>query len=223
MEAPSPWRPPSPLPERVETERVVIRAFHPDDATSMHAAIEADRASFLPWVTWARDDNRTVAECVFHIERFRRNAARATPTPDDFVLGIFDRNTGQVLGGTGLHRIDLAAHCGEIGYWMRGDRRNQGLTSEAVAVLISWGFRAQPAGWGFRRIIIACSANNVASATVPRKLGIRQECYRVKDRWVEGLGFEDSLEFAILADEWDADKSRRVLPSDLAPEEVIRR
>lgn len=173
----------------------------------MLAAINADRASLQPWLPWAAVDNRSVAECVFNIERFRR--ARSASPPTDFAFGILDAATGEVLGGTGFHKLDFEIGQGEIGYWIRGDRARRGLCTEAVAALITWGLTPQSrGGWGFRRITILCAEPNVASRRVPEKLGLRRELSIRGDRWVEGLGFVGTLGWGVLADEWDFEAKR---------------
>ena len=198
-DAPAPWRAPQPLPSRLETDRLVIRWWVAEDAAKQLEALNTgppDRAAFLPWLPWAKVDNLTEAQCIYHIERFRR--ARSQPDALDFVIGMFDRLTGDVVGGTGYHRINAATHEGEIGYWVRADRQGQGLCSEAVRALLDWGFDA----WRFRRIVIHCAAVNVASRRVPEKLGLKLEAQLRRDHWHEGLGWTDSLIFGVLADEW---------------------
>lgn len=175
----------------------------------MFAAIESDRASLHPWLPWAMTDNRTVYECTFQIERFKRERERTSPPADNFVLGIFDRRTGEVIGGTGLHRVVHATHQAEIGYWVRADRRRQGLCTEAVAGLLTWAFAPQSGGgWGLRRIEIFCAGSNAASQRVPRKLGLRQEVHKRADRWVPGIGWDDTLRWGVLAHEWNPGSPR---------------
>jgi RimJ/RimL family protein N-acetyltransferase len=204
---PSPWRPPNPLPVAYHTDRLVLRFFTPDDAASMLGALDTDRGSFLPWLPWVETDNRTIAECVYSIESFRRKRESTSAVPDDFVIGIFDRVHGEVIGGTGFHRIGFDPLEAEIGYWVRPDRRGEGLCTEAVAAMLSWGFTAQtasgPAGWGFRRIHIRCAASNTASRRVPEKLGLRLEATFSAARWVPGRGWDDSLAFGVLSHERD--------------------
>jgi RimJ/RimL family protein N-acetyltransferase len=174
----------------------------------MFAAVEANRASLLPWLPWAAVDNRTVAECTYNIERFRR--ARDEPLAE-YAMGIFDRETGDFLGGTGFHRLIPEIGQAEIGYWIRGDRARRGLCTEAVAALISSGLKPQKSesgGWGFRRIIIVCAEPNVASRRVPEKLGLRLELRAKGDRWLEGLGFVGTLAWGVNNDEWDVDNNR---------------
>jgi ribosomal-protein-serine acetyltransferase len=206
---PKPWRVPSPLPARLETSRLVIRWWEPADAAGLFAAIESSRASLLPWLPWARVDNRTEAEVIYTIERFRRERERTDGPASEFVMGILDRRTGGVLGGLGLQRIRHDVHEGEIGYWVRADRQGEGLCTEAVSGLVTWAFRGQgDGGWGLRRIHIRCSSKNAASARVPEKLGIKREGELRGDRWTDGIGWDGTLIFGVLAGEWDARAGR---------------
>lgn len=200
---PAPWRPSSPLPGECRTERVLIRYWRPEDAPAALAAIEIDRASFLPYLPFMETDNQNEAQVVYHFERMRRDRERATPVADDFVMGMFDAASGDVIGGTGLHRAVHAAHQAEIGYWVRADRRREGLCTEAVSGLISWALRPQSdGGWGLRRIEILCAASNTASQAVPRKLGLREEVRQRAHRWLPGVGWDDTLGWGVLASEW---------------------
>lgn len=207
---PDPWKAPDPLPGPIETERLVLRAYEHGDAAALLEALDSDRNALLPWIVWVRTDNRTLAECHYSIEMFRR--AAEAPGCTDFTMGIFDRVTGAVVGGTGLHRIRAGQRDAEIGYWVRSDRRGQGIATEATAALLTAGFAPQAAGgWGFRRITILCAAENLASAAVPGKLGMRLEVRARKERYMDGVGYYDLLGFALLADEWDP-AARRARP-----------
>jgi RimJ/RimL family protein N-acetyltransferase len=209
VQPPSPWLPPSPLPAAFATDRLLLRSWQPTDAAGMLAAIESGRDRLLPWLPWAAVDNRNIAQCTAAIERMRRNWERTEPPPDDFTLAIIERDSAVPLGGTGLHRINADRHEAEIGYWVRPDRHGQGICTDAVAALISWAFRPQSAGgWGLRRIHIRCAGGNFASQRVPRKLGLREEGRHAKERWVDGRGWDDTLVWGVLADEWDVDGRR---------------
>jgi RimJ/RimL family protein N-acetyltransferase len=206
MQQPPPWKAPRPLPNECRTPRLVLRFWKPEDAPSMLAALDVDRTAFGPFLPWVHEDNQNLHQCIYQIERLRRHAAA---NDDNFVLGIFDRATGDTLGGTGLHRNDGANHQAEIGYWIRPDRRREGLCTEAVAHLISWAFQPQEeGGWGLRRIEIYCAASNEGSQRVPRKLGLRQEVTRRGARFTPGLGWEDTLGWGVLREEWDGDGHR---------------
>lgn len=200
---PEPWRAPSPLPTACHTHRIRLRSWRPSDAPAMLEALSVDRPSFLPWLPWTATDNRTVEECKASIARFEARNATIDPAPTDYVLAILEAGSDKVLGGTGLHRMAHAMHEAEIGYWMRADRRRQGLCSEAVAALVAWAFRS-PAegGWGLRRIHIRCAALNGPSAVIPKRLGFVHEATLRQDRWVDGSGWDDTLVFGMLHEEW---------------------
>lgn len=169
----------------------------------MLEALNVDRESYLPWLPWVRVDNRTEEECAAAIERMRQRRERTDPAPDDFTLGIFDRSTGGVVGGTGLHRILHNWHEAEIGYWIRPDLRRRGLCAEAVGGLIDWAFRPLgEGGWGLRRLHIRCAGSNDSSIRVPQSLGLRQEGRLVQERWTEGIGWDDTLVWGVCAGEW---------------------
>lgn len=204
----SPWTPPLGVsagdPVTWERDGLVLRFWERADAAALFEAIDTDRASFLPWLPWVRTDNRSVEDCLATIERMRVRRTRMEPTADDFTLGVFDARTGAALGGTGLHRVVHAAHEGEIGYWVRPDRRGEGICTRTVASLLSWAFTAQrDGGWGLRRVHIRCAASNLASQRVPRKLGLREEARLVQERWVDTVGWNDTLVWGVLKHEWD--------------------
>lgn len=174
----------------------------------MLAAIDDDRAHLLPWLPWAATQNRTVDECAATIERFVRSAADVEPS-SGFPIGMFDRATGECVGGGGFHLLDAGTHAADVGYWIRGSRVRTGLCSEGVAGLLSWGLAAQAqGGWGFRRLTIHCAEHNLGSVGVARRLGLRRETFAPAARWVDGVGWDGTLGFGVLADEWDVEARR---------------
>lgn len=198
---PAPWAPPAPLPLSYRTARLLARPFVHADAPAILDAVESSRDSLLPWMPWAATDNRSIPECHYTVERFARG--HAEPLPAMVVLGFFDAATGTLAGGGGLHHFHPPSHAAEIGYWIRADRRRQGLCTEGVAGLLDLCFAPQAGGgWGLRRIEIRCAGGNIASAAVARRLGLREEARLRQHRWLHGRGWEDELAFGVLRDEW---------------------
>ncbi|MEM1329396.1 MAG: GNAT family N-acetyltransferase [Planctomycetota bacterium] len=202
---PASWAVPNTVPRHLETPRLVLRPLGHDDAEGLLEAIDVDRASLLPWIPWPETECRNLGECHFALERFKRIYDGPNRDLDvGFLLGIVDRQTGTVLGGTGLHRFDVSIGEAEIGYWIRADRRREGLVTEATRHLISWAFTPESeAGWGLRRITIVCDDENTASRGVPEKLGLRLEVQKQRHRWAKGYGWTGTLGWAVLEDEWD--------------------
>ncbi|MCA9278011.1 MAG: GNAT family N-acetyltransferase [Phycisphaeraceae bacterium] len=200
-EKPVPWTRPDVLPSGWTSERLVCRYCDPALAPAMFEAVQAKRDALLPWLEWAKSDNTTVQQCVYNLERFRRNAV--DPLCTEYFLVISDRVSGEFVGGTGWHAICGDSAQAEFGYWIRGDRHGQGLCTEAMRAHLTWGFLPQDkGGWGFRRIEAWCAADNAASVRVLTKLGMRLESTKRAHRWIDGAGWRNSLGFALLADEW---------------------
>jgi caffeoyl-CoA O-methyltransferase len=170
--------------------------------------VDRGRERLLPWLPWARDGHRSPDESRAVIARFGRQ--RAFVEADEFALGVFDRGTGEVAGGSGFHRVDRALGDAEVGYWVRGDLHGRGLATEATAAVVSAGF----GDWGFRRIRLVCSGGNAASRRVAERVGFRREAVEVASRWIEGAGWQDRWCFALLAHEWDAARGAPRRPGD---------
>jgi RimJ/RimL family protein N-acetyltransferase len=188
----------------LETERCVLRWFEASDAEALHLAVDPHREALLPWLPWAAADHDSIAASDLRIGWFGGRRAGQDGVVPDYTMGIFEKGSGQLLGGTGLHRI-LPEHAdAEIGYWLRADRWGEGFATEATAALISAAF----GDWGFRRIRLVCSAANTPSRRIPERLGMRLEGCERANRWVDGHGWTDTLTFGVLAEEWDPGKQR---------------
>ncbi len=78
---------------------LVLRAWQPEDAPLLKAAIDSSPAHLRPWVPWvAREPSSSEATAAL-LASFRDDFTAGR----DFHHGIFARDEGEVLGGTGLH------------------------------------------------------------------------------------------------------------------------
>lgn len=210
---PPPWTPPARLPERFEALGLVLRSYRSgtDDERKLFEAVESSRPTLHPWLPWALVAHRTIEETRAWIAKTEAEEKAAPTKPVDastaFIVGIFDAASGELLGGTGFNRLSAEWHNAETGYWVRHDRRRQRIASRALAASLSWGFLPQDrGGFGFRRIHIFASDANTASCGVPETLGLRRMQRARKDRWIDGLGWRDSIGWDVLAEEWDGER-----------------
>ena len=193
-DAPAAWTPPTPLPERIEGEGVVIRAYVHEDAPALFAAFSGGRESFLPWLAWARREHTRVEETTAFIERAiraRRNLLHPeTNETTGATFGVFE--SGKLVGGIGFLRVRAERLTGEVGYWVAREERGRGVCTRATRVFLRWCFTPQTlGGFGFRRMDIYAAKLNAASCAVPRKLGLRQVLEARAERWLEGVGWVD--------------------------------
>ena len=198
---PEPWRRPRPWPLPIETERLVLRLATHDDVPAIFEAIDSNRQGLLPWMEWAERENLTIGQTHYTIERFIRDVEK--DLPDDLPILICDRESGEPIGGTGMHSFRTDTHQAEIGYWVLPGRRKAGVCTEAVVALTQVGFRPQDVGgMGLRRLEIVCSADNPGSARVAEKAGYDFEARHRAHRWVDGIGWSDTLIFGMTIDFW---------------------
>ncbi|MEJ2599863.1 MAG: GNAT family protein [Anaerolineales bacterium] len=151
---------------RIETLRLVIRCWQPEDGALAKAAIDDNLDHLRPWMPWALDEPTSLEEKVNLMRRFRARF----DLDQDYTFGILAADEQRVLGGCGLH-TRLGPNAYEIGYWIHKDYVNQGLATEAAAALTRVAFEVGKVG----RIEIHVSVGNHASAAVPPKLGYRLE------------------------------------------------
>ncbi len=178
---------------RVQTKRLVLRCWQPQDAPLLKEALEQSREHLLPWMDWAgRIPSDTLQDYIERIRRWRGQFDLG----QDFTYGVFDAQESRALGGCGLH-TRLGEGAREIGYWIHKDFINQGLATELSAALTRVAFEVL----NMRRVEIHCDSRNVRSAAVPKKLGFQLEAtlrkrVRDKDAW------RDAMIWTLFAEEY---------------------
>ena len=201
------WRPPVPLPAPIASERLVVRWFRHADSASLFAAVEESRQTLLPWLPWAETEIRTPAEATYAVELYQREALK--PHNSVYVLGLFDKQTDEVVGGTGLAMRSHADFIGEVGWWIRSSRRGCGFATEGAGLMITTLLTPRDqGGWGLRRVVASCGVANHGSVKVAERLGLRREGRHRQQLHVDGLGWQDFYTFAVLAHEWDFSRHR---------------
>jgi len=158
------------VPERLETERLVLRVPRRGDGRIVNDAIRASHAELLPWLPWA-GVVPTVDESEAHC---RRQQARFL-LREDFVLLMFlrgaDGGEDELVGASGLHRIDWTLRGFEIGYWRKTGCEGRGIVTEAVRALSRLAFDVLDA----RRVEIRTDEHNERSWKVAERAGFTLE------------------------------------------------
>ncbi len=179
---------------RVQTQRLVLRCYHPADAQMVKEAIDASLDHLRPWMPWAAYEPEELQKKIERLRQFRAKFDLG----EDFIYGIFNREETCVLGGTGLH-TRIGPNAREIGYWIHKDYINQGLATEVSAALTKVAFEIDRLG----RVEIHMAVDNARSAAVPRKLGYTCEAtLRRRLLPTEGSGYRDEWIWTLFADEY---------------------
>lgn len=171
----------------IHTERLVLRRLETGDAVAFHEAWASPE-----WTSMLLSLPMNPAEVG---EWVRRNVERPDPrflrlaaVADGKVVG----DAILILGGTGLTE-------GEIGWTIVPGQGGHGYATEAARAMLGVAFEH----YGLRRVVANLDARNLRSAAVCERLGMRREAHKLGDFWSKGR-WTDSLEYALLADEWRA-------------------
>ena len=164
---------------RIETDRLIIRCYQPNDAYLLKQAIDESIDHLLPWMPWAKHEPESIEKKIARIRKFRGQF----DLDIDYTFGIFSPDEKVCIGSTGLHpRVGDGAR--EIGYWISASQIGKGYASETVKALTKIGF----ANENLDRIEIHCDPENIRSQSIPQKLGYIHEAslrHRMLD--TEGL------------------------------------
>jgi RimJ/RimL family protein N-acetyltransferase len=154
------------IPEGFESERLLIRAPLWGDGILVYEAVKESIHELRPWLPWAQKIP-TVEESEAGVRKARLMFLERT----DLRLHLVLKETGQLIGCSGLHRIDWQARKFEIGYWVRTSCSGQGYITEAVNAISNYAVHELQAN----RIEIRCDSRNVRSARVAERLGFTLE------------------------------------------------
>ena len=114
-----------------------------------------------------------------------------------FQLAVVLKDTGQLIGNCGIRKAAIASHEADIGYELAPDHWGNGYATEAAHAIVQFGFEEL----NVHRIWAWCIADNLASARVLEKIGLKLEG-RLRDKEYFKGRWWDTLMYAILEDEW---------------------
>ncbi len=162
---------PSP-PYLLRTPRLIVRCLSPEDALRRKEAVDSSGEHLEEMFPRTPEGPMPLETHVAHIRRLRG----MFDLSQDRGYGIFEPDTGRMLGETGLlKRAGIDAL--EISYWFRRDATGRGLATEAASTMVKVAFEFDKV----KRMDLMCSPENERSAAMARRLGFTLEG-RLRDR-----------------------------------------
>lgn len=173
----------------LSTPRLLLRDFAAGDWPAVYAYQRDPR--YLRLYEWT---DRTPDEVRAFVQMFIDQ--QADQPRRRFQLAVTLAPSGEVIGNCGIRLSAAGSHEAEIGYEIAPDQWGRGYATEAVAEIIRFGFDEL----GVHRISAWLVADNVASARVLQKNGLRLEG-RLRDKEHYKGRYWDVLMYARLAED----------------------
>lgn len=181
------------FPDQFETERLVIRSPRPGEGRMVYEAVMESIEQLKLWMPWAHQEMSPEIQ-----EGISRRMHANFLAREDLPLRLFHKDTGELVGGSGLHRFDWDVPRFEIGYWVRTKFEGQGYITEAVIGITNFAFEKLFA----ERVEIRMDDKNERSWRVAERAGFTLEGILRKDaRTVDGK-LRDTRVYALIRDEW---------------------
>jgi RimJ/RimL family protein N-acetyltransferase len=187
-----------PLPPNalIGSQRLALRPMQVDDAETIARLIRSEPdASF---------GHSRFPYSAIQIADWFGEMADKDPAPD-VELAVVRRETGELIGETGLYSIDWIARNAESGSWLyRAVDRGQGYGTEAKLLLLEYAFDRL----GLNMIWSWVKERNPRSQAALRKQGYR-DAGRFTWTGYGPDGFENARMFDLLATEWQSARDER--------------
>ncbi|MFN8657042.1 MAG: GNAT family N-acetyltransferase [Candidatus Obscuribacterales bacterium] len=176
----------------IETANLQLRDFKQTDWKEVHKySVDPEVVKYMEW------GPNTTEQTLAFIDRVLL-AQRANPRTI-FEFAVIHREEERLIGACGIRVAQFDPRQADLGYCFNRSYWGLGFGSEAAQALIDFGFDKLK----LHRAWATCDAENVGSARVLRKCGMRQEGHFIKDKNIKGH-WRDTLLFAMLREEWDA-------------------
>jgi RimJ/RimL family protein N-acetyltransferase len=176
------------FPEKFYTERLLIRMPLPGDGKVVYQAMQASLNELKEWMPWAHRE-QTEDDVEVNI----REAHAKFLTREDMRLHIFNRETGEFIGSSGMHRINWNIPKVEIGYWIDTRYSGKGYITEAAEAITNFAFTELKS----KRVEIRCDTKNLKSRAIPERLGYTLEGILLNDEMsADGRQLRDTCIYA---------------------------
>lgn len=183
----------------ISGDRVVLRRYKNGDGAQVFQALEESREHLARWQDWLMK-LQTVDDCELAVRRWQSDWQLRTK----LAWSVQEHATQKFLGHIQLENINWETPSFGIGYWLCKSAQGQGAMSQASRLICRVAFESL----GAQRVHIECDAQNSRSAQVAHRLGFTREGVLRNERRNSFGQLQDTLQFAMLPDDYEAAKGR---------------
>lgn len=181
------------------TDRLRLRELRQDDAEALFAILSDQEAMAY----YGHEPHQSLQDTRALITAVQTRYAHR----EIIRWGITRQDDDRLIGSCNLHHFDAGYHHAETGYELHRACWGQGLMTEALGAILTYGFTAL----GLHRVEAIIDEANARSKGLLLKLGFRYEG-RLRERYHFRDRFEDEYYYGLLKHEWEARPSGPIVP-----------
>lgn len=171
--------------QNLETERLLLRRLTNDDFEEVIALRgNPETMKFIP-----RPLVKTKEDALEHLRMMEEKIVNNT----GINWGITIKGNPKIIGIIGHYKIQPENHRSEIGYMMLPEFNGKGYMSEAIKVVLAYGFDQL----NLHSIEAVIDPDNVASEKILQKIGFVKEAHILENELWDGK-FWDSVIYSLL-------------------------
>jgi aminoglycoside 6'-N-acetyltransferase len=180
----------------LETDRLILRAFQDDDLYSF-VAYRSDPA-VAHYQSW--EAPYSPVQAAEFIEELK--GVQPGQPGEWYQVAIALKTTGEMIGDCAFHVLAEDPLQAEMGFTLAALYQGQGYGSEAVTCLLAYLFD----DLSLHRVRAFCDVENLASARLLERVGLRREGHFIENLWFKGR-WASEYAYAILRREWQEKKN----------------
>jgi RimJ/RimL family protein N-acetyltransferase len=176
----------------VESRRLLLRRFDDRDLAAFLAYVnDPEVARYQSWESYTEQQAR---------ELIGQQKEREPGRPGEwFSFAAELKETGALAGHVSLSVKAEDARQGEMGFTFAREHQGRGLAREAAGRVLDYAFGVM----GLHRVVAVTDCENVRSAALLERLGMRREAHFVENVWFKGAWGSEYL-YAVLRREWES-------------------
>lgn len=179
---------------RIETERLLLRQPSMKDIFDIVEGIgnlEVSRWLLVVPHPYKRK------EAIWYVDHIKKKAKKKPVT--DYAYWLELKETGKVIGGIGLHKVDVFQGKAEVGYWLNAAYHGQGYGSEGLEAILKLVFTRLK----LRKLEAEVFVGNPSSGKLLEKYGFKLEGTKRKACRSKATGkVHDAYIYGLLREEY---------------------
>lgn len=175
---------------QIETERLVLREIEANDWHAMFDYWTDPR--YQRYYPVRHDLEQTVRDLTGQFVASQTQQPRR-----NWQLAVVSKAEGRLIGNCGIRVNDPEQREANIGYELNPRYWGHGYATEAAEAIVAFGFGEL----NMHRVWAECNADNIGSARVLERLGMRREAHFREHQWFKDRWWDTCI-YAVLDHEW---------------------